>query len=179
MSLFTKDSSPISWQLQSTILQTTSTLSSAPHIKSSSQSALRFWLLLVAIASSVNKSSYAWSLCHAFSFLSLASRNSSFCRACCAARSRLRSSLSRSSRSWCRLGYFSTLVLLSRFTVGFRRAGTCIRLTYVWWRISFEIWLILSALFFHDLEARSESKNMEIWISKRFDKITKLPFWDP
>jgi len=46
------------------------------------------------------------------------------------ARSRNRSSFCRSSRSCRKSGCFSTLVLLSRLTIGFSRCTTCIRLTY-------------------------------------------------
>lgn len=48
------------------------------YIKSSSQSSVRAWLLDEAMFSSVNRSSYAWSFCHFFSFHSWACRWSSF-----------------------------------------------------------------------------------------------------
>ena len=48
------------------------------YIKSSSQSSPRSWLLAEAIFSSENSSSYAWSFCHFFSCLSLATLASSF-----------------------------------------------------------------------------------------------------
>lgn len=48
-------------------------------MKSSSKSDPRSWLLEAAKASSECRSSYAWSLCHAFSFRSFAILASSFC----------------------------------------------------------------------------------------------------
>ena len=48
------------------------------YMKSSSQSALRSWLLLPSMLSSVKRSSYAWSFWYFFSFHSCACRSSSF-----------------------------------------------------------------------------------------------------
>ena len=52
-------------------------------------------------------------------------------RTCCASRSLLLSSFDRFSFSMARSGYFSSFVLLRRFTIGFSRFSTCIRFTCV------------------------------------------------